>query len=68
MAPKPELNQGWGVPANTKKAHYFINGRSLCSRWMFLGWVEDNRHDHPDNCKACIKSRVAIAKAKGGAA
>lgn len=62
MAPKPEKeDQGWGVPVNTKKAHYFIKGRPLCGRWMSIGWVEDNRHDHPGNCKACLQARAKFA-------
>jgi hypothetical protein len=62
MTPRTKKeDQGWGVPLNTKKAHYFVNGRSLCSRWMFFGWLEDSHHDHPDNCKACMKARAKPA-------
>lgn len=62
MAPKPEKpSQGWGFPALTNKAHYFIGGRALCGGWMFAGELEDARHDHADNCLACMKKRAKLA-------
>lgn len=45
--------QGWGLAWNFRKAHYFIESRSLCGRWMYFGKLEDARHDHSDNCKKC---------------
>ncbi len=46
--------KGWGFPINSKKAHYFDgDSMSLCNRWMFLGELEDDNHDSPDNCASC---------------
>jgi hypothetical protein len=49
--------EGWAWPANSRKAHYFREGRSLCSRWMILYPPDQGTDgDHgPDDCKACWK-------------
>ncbi len=54
---------GWGYLDNARKAHYFVQGRSLCQKWLKLGFVVD-RDDigDPDNCKAC--ERILIARRK----
>lgn len=54
---KPKFNQvkGWGFPMLSKKAHYFEGGMSLCRKWMFGGELEDDRHEHKQNCMACRK-------------
>lgn len=59
------LTQGWGWPANSKKAHYFRAGeiQSECRKWAYAGEREDTHHDSPDNCAACMKRRAS----KGGA-
>ncbi len=45
--------QGWTWLFNTPKEHYFVNGQSLCGRWMCLG---DDHSAKPDNpCKICLK-------------
>ena len=46
---------GWGWPGLAKKAHYFIDGRSLCSRWFFTGTLEKANDQSPANCVACKK-------------
>jgi len=59
--------RGWAWPDNAAKSHYFINGRSLCGRWMFLG--EPLAEDHPgglrNDCKACTQ-RLAKHRANQG--
>ena len=55
FATRGPSKQGWGRPLNSKKAHYFYEGRSLCMRWMFFGAVELGMDDHTDNCMACRK-------------
>lgn len=48
--------KGWGWPTNSKKAHYFFDGHSLCGKWFFLGAVDDDAAGAtkgPDNCAAC---------------
>jgi len=50
--------KGWVVLSNAKKAHYFIDGRSLCKQYLYLGsCYEDNNHESPDNCKKCMAER-----------
>jgi hypothetical protein len=49
--------QGWGIPSQSKKAHYFVNGMSLCRSWMFTGALDDSNHKSPDNCKKCMTIR-----------
>jgi hypothetical protein len=38
---KRPIKRGWGWPTNSKKAHYFFDGRSLCGKWGFFGDVDD---------------------------
>jgi len=47
--------EGWGYIHNSPKWHYFIDGRSLCGRWLSLGLgkLEQGSDSSPDNCKAC---------------
>ncbi|MBA7491660.1 hypothetical protein ES702_02208 [subsurface metagenome] len=48
--------RGWGWPRNSRKTHYFIDGRSLCGKWMFFGKLEDSQDNSPDNCVSCTKA------------
>jgi hypothetical protein len=58
--------KGWKMLINSTKAHYFIDNRSLCGKWLSLGVeYDDNNHYSQDNCKGCMKKREAIAKAEG---
>ena len=47
--------EGWGFPLLSRKAHYFMRGRSLCGKWGFFGEVEPGNDDSPDNCAECKK-------------
>lgn len=62
-----EQIKGWKMVINSPKAHYFLDGRSFCGRWMNLGHdgFEDFNHHLVDNCKQCMKKRDKIAKARG---
>ena len=53
-------DRGWKMLINSKKAHYFFDGRSLCGKWMSLGreGFEDYDHENPENCKGCMKKRA----------
>lgn len=60
--------EGWGFPAQSRKAHYFVIkagdsvGMSLCGRWGFYGGAtEQGKDDSPDNCAEC-KRRLAKRK------
>ena len=47
------MKEGWGFPANSRKAHYFVNGMALCNKWMFHGELEQGNDNSPDNCVSC---------------
>lgn len=59
--------EGWGHPSNSPKWHYFVDGVSLCRKWMFLGgqYLEQGGNNSPDNCKRCREAlerrRAALA-------
>lgn len=65
-----EGKQGWNYMVNSPKWHYFIEGRSLCDRWLGLGlsgFDDDPLSDnHPSNCAVCAK-KVAKLRAKTAA-
>ena len=54
---KAESTEGWGWLSNSPKWHYFVDGKSLCSKWALWGNPElsQGNDDSPDNCKACQK-------------
>lgn len=54
-------SEGWGFPAQSKKAHYFVGGISLCRKWAFSGNLEAAGEQSPDDCAACA---LALAKRK----
>ena len=57
--------EGWGFPSNSRKAHYFVDKRSLCGKWLFFGELEQGNDDSSDNCTACKKAlQKRRAKAK----
>lgn len=66
--------EGWGFPTNSQKAHYFIAGRSLCSKWMYFGELEQGNDNSSDNCIACkralakkqTKALIQEVKRRGG--
>lgn len=35
-----ELREGWGYPYRSKKAHYFIDKKSLCRKHTISEWEE----------------------------
>lgn len=53
-------SRGWSWLHNATKFHYFVDGRSLCGRWLCLFLptedLEDGKDEHPDNCKACSRA------------
>lgn len=55
--------QGWGWPGNSKKAHFFSGGRSLCGRWMFFGALSgEAAKQGEDDCRECCK-RISRSQA-----
>ena len=49
--------EGWDYLQNTRKWHYFVNGRSLCGKWLGLGLrnLVLGNGNSPDNCAKCVK-------------
>jgi hypothetical protein len=65
---------GWGWPLNSRKAHVFSSGRSLCGGWLFMGSTDPitkvmvQTHERgPDDCAACHKKLVARFKPRKAA-
>ena len=63
----PDPTRGWGWPMLSKKAHYFVDDRSLCGKWLFSGY---DVGDHigkpgPDDCKACWKKLDRLTELNG---
>ena len=61
----PAIVAGWGFPLNSKKSHYFVNGRSLCGKWLFFGHVDPANDDRYEKCSICLK-RLRKKEAKNG--
>jgi hypothetical protein len=60
-----EHKEGWGFPAMSNKAHYFVNGMSLCNRWGFYrGPLEQGNDDSLSNCKECVRRLKKKKEAK----
>ena len=50
---------GWAFPNGSRKAHYFVETRSLCGKWGFyMGLTEDSNYESPDNCAECKRRRI----------
>lgn len=53
--------EGWTLPQSSRKWHYFVDKRSLCSKFMIfnddglLQWGDDSA----DNCAACKRKLKA---------
>ena len=47
--------EGWAYLLNAKNEHYFIDGRSLCRKWLGFGLDYGRTMGQPD-CKACRKA------------
>jgi hypothetical protein len=60
MTPTGKIEEGWGWPGNSVKAHFFVGSRSLCGKWLFMGELTaDTGGETHDDCKACAKKMVA---------
>ena len=56
--------QGWTWLGISRKWHYFVDGESLCGKYMLLGSPElkNDNDDSPDNCKVCRKALEKLRK------
>lgn len=51
------MSEGWAAPLRARKWHYFVEGRSLCRKWLYLGNCEsDDKASRSDvDCVVCVK-------------
>lgn len=52
--------KGWHSTWNSRVNHYYVDGTSLCRRYMIL-CEPSNKTFHEKDCKACAR-KVAIEK------
>lgn len=59
--------EGWTYLTNSRKWHYFIDGRSLCGKFLLLviPELEQGNDNSPDNCMTC-RRELEKRKIKGG--
>lgn len=59
------FREGWTWLLNAKKWHYFVDGRSLCKRWLLFTTpkLEQGNDNSPDNCINCLKKLIVRKKA-----
>jgi hypothetical protein len=58
--------EGWAMPGNARKWHYYVDGRSLCGKWVILGGslqADTGRTSSADcaGCRAKVEKRRAAA-------
>jgi len=54
--------RGWWWPLRARKAHYFVDGRSLCGRWGHHGAGQDFWLESSHNCAECKRRREKLVK------
>jgi len=64
--------EGPGWPIRSRKAHYFVEGRSLCGKWMWFGNPDDPTKGPPfgdadEDCRGCFNALGKHLRRKGGA-
>ena len=67
MSEQKQPERGWGLPAGSRKWHWFeSDGRSLCMRYGFyFGPKESGTKPSRDDCSACRKILNKNLKAGG---
>ena len=65
------MKKGWGTILNLesermlRKYHYFVEGMSLCGKYILEGgdgFLEDTHHYSDKNCKICVIKRFKLQK------
>lgn len=61
------MEEGWTWLINSRKWHYFRDGRSICGKFMLLGnpELEPFGDKSPDNCAACQRKRLKELEVHG---
>lgn len=57
--------EGWTWLVNSRKWHYFVDGKALCGKFMLLhvGDLETGKDNSPDNCTGCKRKLVVRSEA-----
>lgn len=54
--------EGWGFPARSQKAHYFVSMTALCGKWGFYGGPLELGNDGSlDNCAECKRRKAKLS-------
>lgn len=56
------VERGWAKPSNSRKWHYFVEARSLCRNWLYLGDIlETDQAAGPtsNDCATCRRKSAA---------
>lgn len=57
--------RGWGFISNSRKWHYYVNGTSLCRKFMKLSDnLETGNDGSSDNCAECRRLLAISTLAK----
>jgi hypothetical protein len=63
------VGNGWAWPGLAKKAHYFVDGRSLCNHWMLFSVPDPDQEieDKPRriDCVTCWRKASKLKARKG---
>lgn len=54
------MDRGWAHPLRERKAHYFVDGQSLCGT-VFYGGPVARGHALASDCKTCARAMRADA-------
>jgi hypothetical protein len=59
--------EGWGFPGLARKAHYFVEDKTLCGKWAYTGSLDGSSPEvkGPDDCAACRRLFDARVKTNG---
>ena len=60
-----EIKEGWWMPGQSRKFHYFVEGRALCGGWIFPDYNSltpdtGNTVKLTDDCAGCFKKLVKL--------
>lgn len=47
-------NEGWTFLHNSRRDHYFVDGRSLCGKYAYFGPIDNKTNGNPE-CADCLK-------------
>nr|MDO8082850.1 hypothetical protein [Candidatus Freyarchaeota archaeon] len=59
-----KLTEGWGYPAGSKKAHYFVSGMSACGKYGFYRGELLEQGSEEVSCKVCWNAVMKLKDQK----